>query len=353
MFRVRVALIAALAVAVVTGAVFTAVTSRLDENVTKRVEATVKTAQEQILRSSRLESVDLTKLAADFAREPEFIAALGKTSDDERRQAAYAECEVRFARMEKAGKKAGVIGVVDGRGRLIARDHSLTWRTGDDLTKDFPSLGMALAGAATKDVWDVDGAMYRVGAAAVRGNNGQVLGAVFVGYVQSAADATEEASRSNVEVAYFFSSKGKLKIHASSFRRAEGATESSEERDLAKLLFEEEKLAAPTTDKHEATPLFRVRLSGEEWVAATAPLAGNIEQSSTRSGFVVLTSLTQAKAPFMPIGMMVLLVGLVGLIASVGAAVMTARRFLNPLDKVEAGVTEVINGNRDYVFESP
>jgi len=68
---------------------------------------------------------------------------------------------------------------------------------------------------------------------------------------------------------------------------------------------------------------------------------------------VVLTSLSAAKTPLMPIGMMVLLVGFVGLLAAVGAATMTARRFLTPLDKIEAGVAEVINGNRDYVFESP
>ena len=45
--------------------------------------------------------------------------------------------------------------------------------------------------------------------------------------------------------------------------------------------------------------------------------------------------------------------GVIGLIAAIGGTVFTARRFLVPLDRVEAGVSEVINGNHDYVFESP
>jgi hypothetical protein len=45
--------------------------------------------------------------------------------------------------------------------------------------------------------------------------------------------------------------------------------------------------------------------------------------------------------------------GLIGVLAAVGAALMTARRFLMALDAIEAGVSEVINGNQDYVFESP
>ena len=37
----------------------------------------------------------------------------------------------------------------------------------------------------------------------------------------------------------------------------------------------------------------------------------------------------------------------------IGAWQMTERRFLAPLDRLESGVSEVINGNQDYVFESP
>jgi hypothetical protein len=181
---------------------------------------------------------------------------------------------------------------------------------------------------------------------------------VFVGYVQSAGDASAEAERSGVDVAFFFESRSKgapaMKIHASSFKRAEGASsESAEEKALAEQIFPAGGPAAPTIEKHEATSLFRVRINGEEWVAASAPLTGNWAASTTKSGFVVLTSLAQARAPLASVPLVILLVGLVGVLASIGAAVLNARRFLGPLDAIEAGVTEVINGNQDYVFEKP
>jgi hypothetical protein len=356
MFRVKVALGAAVAVAVVTVVVFLQITSKADENVTKRVEGEVTHAQQQILRSSRLEAVDLTALAAGFAREEEVVAALSKGSEQDRRSAAYVAIETRRGRLEKDAHVVGIIGATDVSGKLIVRDRdqSFSWRNGEDLTKDYPSLAGAIQGAPNKDVWDIDGVMYRVGAAAVRDSSGKVIGALFVGDVQSARDAQAEAERSGVEVAFFFTSKGKMKIGASSFKRSEGgSSESAEERALAAQLFEGDRLAAPAIDKHEATGVFRVKINGEEWAAAAAPILGNAANSPSKSGFVTLTSVAQARAMVMPVGVLVLVLGLVGLLAAVGAAVMTARRFLTPLDKIEGGVTEVINGNRDYVFESP
>jgi hypothetical protein len=50
---------------------------------------------------------------------------------------------------------------------------------------------------------------------------------------------------------------------------------------------------------------------------------------------------------------LVFVLGLVGLLVAVGAAVLTAMRFLSPLDRIETGVAEVINGNREVIFDTP
>lgn len=363
MFRVKVALVSAGLMALVTVLVYFEVTTAVSESITRQVEGSVSHAQQQILRSSRLEAVDLTTLTADFAREEEFVQVFAKANEDDRRGAAFVACEARRGRLEKERHLVGIIGLTDATGKLIARDRdqSFSWRNGEDLTKDYPSLALALKGQPNKDVWDVEGAMYRVSAAPVKSAQGQVLGVVFVGDVQSAADAIAESERSGVHVAYFYESKrGGLKIHASSFTRADGAkSESAEEKDLAEQLFTAPQpdgtkgLASPAINKHEATEPFRVMINRDVWVASAAPLLGNVPNSTTRSGFVVLASLSAAKAPLMPLGVMIIGLGLVGMLAVAGAAVRTSRRFLGPLDKIEAGVTEVINGNRDFVFESP
>jgi hypothetical protein len=356
MFRVKAALIAAGVVATVTVGAFFYASMRLEDYVKQRVEATVLHAQQQLVRSSRLESVDLTALTAGFAREDEFAKIFAAGGEQARRAAAGSACDGHNGRLEKAEKKAGIIGVVDARGHLVARDLSYNWRYDDDLTKDYPSLAAAIApgGQPNKDVWEIDGTMYRVGAAAIRDASGRVLGGVFVGYVQSAGDASKEAERSGVDVAYFYESraKGGMKIHASSFKRAEGASsESAEEKALAEQIFAPGGPAAPAIEKHEESALFHVKINGEDWVAGAAPLTGNVPTSSTKSGFVVLTSLNQARAPLSSVPLVILLVGLVGMLGAVGAATLNARRFLGPLDSIEAGVTEVINGNQEYVFE--
>jgi hypothetical protein len=95
--------------------------------------------------------------------------------------------------------------------------------------------------------------------------------------------------------------------------------------------------------------LAHITLRGEDFVAAVGPLPGNMTKSP--SGYVVLSSVTAARAPLEMLRFWVLGLGLVGILVAVGAAVMTSIRFLVPLDQVERGVAEVINGNHDYQFE--
>jgi hypothetical protein len=167
------------------------------------------------------------------------------------------------------------------------------------------------------------------------------VGALVVGYVSSATDAAADRDKIGSEVAFFVDGK----VQASSFKK-----ESAEEKTLAAQLFDGPKYAEPAL-AGQLTRLFHIKLGGEEYVAAAGPLPGNLTRS--RSGFVVLTSLTAARAGISSIESWILLLGLVALLAGVGAAVLTALRFIQPLDKIEQGVAEVINGNRDYSFESP
>ena len=366
MFRIRVALLAGVLVAAATVIVFGRITQTLQERNLQRVENDVIRAQKELLRASRLEGFDLANQAATFAREDEFVQIFSKPSDKDRQQAAYVAVEVRKARLENRDskeapsgqatapkgqepQKVGIIGVVDTEGHLLARDLQPNWRLGDDLRKDFPSLAVALSGQPNKDLWNLDGGMYRIGAAPIRGAQGNVLGAVFVGFVQSNRDAIGERDVIGTDVAYFLDGK----IHASSFQRqGDGSSsETKEEKAVAAQLFEGQKFADQVVGNHQATLPFNVKIGSEEWIAAAAPLPGNA--TASKSGFVVLSSVTAAEALVVTASQWVIGLGVIGLLAAIGAALFTARRFLVPLDRIEAGVSEVINGNHDYVFESP
>jgi hypothetical protein len=86
-------------------------------------------------------------------------------------------------------------------------------------------------------------------------------------------------------------------------------------------------------------------------LAAAGPLPGNLTRS--KSGYAVLTSLTAARAGISSVEFLVMALGLVAFLVAMGAVVLTATRFLQPLDSIEGGVAEVINGNREYSFDSP
>jgi hypothetical protein len=344
MFRARIGLAAAVLIAGLTAGVMGWMSATISTTTNHQVEAVVTRAQQAFPTLAMLRGIELTNETAKLAREDEFGAIFAKPSVDEQRNAAFEAVQVRNARFEAAGRRADLIAVVGPTGHVVSRDLNPNAMYDDDLKAKYPSVGKALDGIANQDSWNFDGRLYRVGAAPIRSRTGQLAGALVVGYVDSGNDAGTDRDKLGAEVAYFLDGK----VQASSFKKQGG--ESAEEKALAAQLFGGPKYADAALKGELSTP-FHIKLGGEEYVAATGPLPGNMTRSA--SGFVVLASLAAARAPYAGMTWWVLLLGLVALLAAVGAAVLTAMRFLMPLDAVERGVAEVINGNRDYQFEAP
>ena len=343
MFRARIGLAAAAVVAALTVGVVLAVGASVSGALTQQVRQSCERAQSAFPTLDLLRGIELTNETARMAREDEFAEALSKSSLDDVRQAAFVAVSARNARLEQQGRKADLIAVVGASGRVLCRDLNINALYDEDFKTRYPSVQKALDGVANKDVWMFDNHMYRVGAAPIRSRSGQIVGALVIGYVSSVKDAAVDRDKLGVEVAYFLDGK----VQASSFKREGG--ESVEEKALAMQLFDGAKLADPALAS-EMGKVFFIKLGGEEYAGAVGPLTGNLTKS--RSGFVVLSSLTTARAPFASLQGWVLVLGLVSLLAVLGAAVGTSLRFIRPLDHFETGVAEVINGNRDYSFES-
>jgi hypothetical protein len=344
MFRARIGLAAAAVVAVLTAVVVISVGSSLSSAANQGAQTQVERTQAAFPALEKLRGIELTNEAAKLAREDEFGEALAKGGVDDVRQATFIALQARQARLESQGRKADLMAVVGVNGHVVSRDLNINAMYDEDLKAKYPSVGKALDGLANKDTWSFDGHMYRVATAPIRGKSGALAGALVVGYVDSAKDAAADRDRLGSEVAYFLDGK----VQASSFKKEGG--ESAEEKALAAQLFEGPKLADGAL-AGEMTKPFQIKLGGEEYLGAAGPLPGNLTKS--RSGYVVLSSLTAVRAPISSVQSWILVLGLVSLLAAVLAAVMTALRFIQPLDKIEQGVAEVINGNRDYSFESP
>jgi hypothetical protein len=341
MHRAKIPLATAAVVAIVAAVVFSMVSSSISTATQKSVEDAVKRAQKAAPSLELLRGMEITAQTAAMAREAEFAQALAK-SGDEQRQAAFVAVQARNARLEQQGRKADLIAVVGASGKVVCRDLNINAMVDEDLKSKYPAVGKALEGVAVKDAWSFSGGLYHVGIAPIRGSSG-IAGALIIGFAASARDAGADKDRVGTEIAYFVDKK----VQASSWKKEGG--ESTEEKSLNAALTDA-KLAEMAASGQVGEPV-RVNIAGEDYLAAAGPLTGNISKSA--SGFVVLSSLRAAKAPFGMASTLVLLLGLVGVLCAVAAAVLTAVRFLKPLDKIESGLAEVINGNHDYQFEAP
>jgi hypothetical protein len=344
MYRARILLAAAVAIGLTTIAVLLSVRATLGGAADAQLQRRVERAQATWPSLDLLRGIDLTNETAKLARDDEFGAVFDKRGSDETRQAAFVAVAARNGRLEAEGRKADLVAVVGANGRVVARDLNINAMYDDDLKGRYPSVGKALDGVANKDVWNFDGHLYRVGAAPIRSRAGAVVGALVIGYVASGVDSQADRDKLGTEVAYFLDGK----IHASSFKKEGG--ESAEEKALASQLFDGPRLADGALAGNMTKPQ-TIKIGGEEFVAAAGPLPGNLTRS--KSGFVVLASLTAAHASLGSVEFLILVLGFVALLVAVGAVVLTAMRFLQPLDQIESGVSEVINGNRDYAFDSP
>ncbi len=343
MLRVRVGFAGALVVAAVTVVAIVLVSSSLEARAHQVAEQQAVRSQAAFPSLDLLRGIELTNLTARFAREDEFADALALSGDAARR-AAFVALETRNSRLEQQGRKADLMAVVGTNGHALCRDLNINAMFDDDLKSKYPAVGKALDGMAVKDLWSFDSHMYRVGVAPIRAKSGAIAGALIVGYVNSAEDAVADRNKLGVEVAYFLDGK----VQASSFHKEGG--ESAEEKGLAAQLFDGAKLADPAVGGMTSKPVL-VRIGAEEYIAASGPLTGNL--SPSHSGFVVLSAFGAERAAIPSIQTWLGLLGLLGVLVVFGTTFVTVQRFVQPLDKIETGVGEVINGNRDYSFESP
>jgi hypothetical protein len=347
MYRIRIGLIAAALILVATGFFYISVTSDLRASATQDVEAKVSRAQWVYQRISRLVSLDLANLAAERGRAPGVIAAYEKTEETALRQAAFEQCESLNATLEKEHRRADILALLDSQGKIIARNLNPNADVGEDLRSKYPAVGQALKGTPVKDLWTWrDGGVHVVALAPVNRPNGTIAGAILMAWVVSAKTAQESRDLLGTEIAYFHAGK----VHTSSFVSAGDASKEdvAKTQALGNFLFSGSKLAETTLSSATPTPVGHWVLEGRDYAVVAASMPGNFADKT--SGFAILASLSDGMARVQAEGTKVLLLGLLAVLIALGAAAMTARRFIAPLDQIELGVAEIINTNIDYTF---
>jgi hypothetical protein len=351
MHRMKIGLVAAIVLLAITAGLYSAVTKELKTTVQQEVETEVSRGQRMHQSIARLEALDFANLVARLSHNAPIVAIFDKADETGRRQAAFEQCEdVNNFLLKGGSRKADIVAVLDSSGKVIARDLNVNAMYGEDLRAKYPAVSLALKGEATKDVWTFNNRMTRVAIAPIVHPDGSTKGALMVGYVVDARDAQLKRDLLGVEVGYFHDGK----MATSSFV-SEGAGESAKEdgnktQALNTVLFQSaEKWGNEAVTSGKPTNLFRLSIDGREYAAMAAPLQGNA--FSKTSGVVVLKSVSDLLDPMSDVGTKILILGVLAIIVALGASVMTAIRFIKPLDKIELGVAEIINGNIDYMFK--
>jgi hypothetical protein len=346
MHRMKIGLAAAGVLLLVTLGVYASVATVLKDNAVSDVERNLVRAEKAFSEIGRLRAADAAMQAFVRAKRPSVVGVFAKLDETARREAAFAECEAQNAGLQKEGRQAAIVAILGADGKVIARDLNPNAMWGDDLKSRYPAVDRALKGEPVKDVWTMDNRMTQVALAPINRSDGSVLGALLIGHVISVKLAQETRDKIGAEIGYFHAGK----MQASSY----GSGGDPEKEDVTKtqalgdLLFGNQKLADQALSKGAATPLVRLTIEGRDYVVIAAPLFGN--HSDRTSGVVLSSSLSDAVDPANAVAMKVLALGLIAIVIALGAAILTAKRFIKPLDQIELGVAEIINGNIDHTF---
>lgn len=355
MSRPVIGTVVALVIAVLTAVAYFVTTSRLEARIVDDVEIRVAKAQELLVQNASLEMLGILKRTEALSREPGFAEAL--TAEKGADPVAIETVFKKFrASLSPGETQPGILAVTDDEGRLIALMSGSTPVLNplpDTYLKDgkikYPALALALEQRQlTSAVWNYEnnGAMKVAAAPIIDRDLDSTLGAVIVAYPITSVEAAAQQKLLGAEVAFFYEDK----VYATSFG------EGQKQGELGEPLFSGGLAEEALTGETGLSGLRRIELDGERYIATAGRLPRYSSQPlpaefpPVKAGAMVLMSITDATAPVASVKAAILALGVASILVALLAIQLTARRILGPLDEIEVGVNDIINGNLDRTF---
>jgi hypothetical protein len=364
MSRSVIAAVLAALIAVLTVAAYFVTTSKLEGRIYRDVEQRVAKSQELLIQNSSLEMLRLLKHAEAMALDPQLREALGNSGADgsDPTPANPVLAEGVFKKF-RAGLKAeeaqpDIMAMTDDEGKLIALMSG-----GTPVTSPVPDSYLqggkikysALEASienqiTTSEIWDYEGTgAMKVTVAPILGDGiSTTLGTVLVAYSITAPEAMKQHKLLGAHVVYFYGDS----IHATSF-----GTAKEQQAPLGKTLFEGGLAKEALTSDKGLGQIKGVTYNGNDYLATTGRLPRYSSKALAKdypapeAGAMVLISLSDATSSVGAAGLTILLVGLIGILMVFVAISLTSKRILHPLEEIEIGVNDIINGNLDRTFE--
>lgn len=364
MSRSVIAAVLAAFIAILTVAAYFVTTSKLEGRIHQDVEQRVAKSQELLVQNSSLEMLRLLKHAEAMALDPKLAEALGNDGTDgtEATPPNPVLAEEVFKKF-RAGLKTeeaqpDIMAMTDDQGKLIALMSGGTPVTSpvpDSYLQDgkikYPALEASIENQiTTSEIWDYEGSgAMKVTVAPILGDGIQTtLGTVLVAYAITAPEAENQHQLLGAHVVYFYGES----IHATSFGSAK-----EQQAPLGKSLFEGGLAKEALTSENGLGKIETVEYNGATYLATTGRLPRYSSKELAKdypapeAGAMVLISVSDATSSVGAAGMTILLVGFIGILMVFVAISLTSKRILHPLEEIEIGVNDIINGNLDRTFE--
>jgi hypothetical protein len=231
-----------------------------------------------------------------------------------------------------------LVAVIDETGRVIARDTDRNRMFGEQLLNQVPILrGVLERGASRYGVWHHEDKLLQVGAAAIRNDQGGVVGALLVGYDLSNGFAKGEARLIGHDLLFIMPDR----IYSTST--------SVDVRDALQESLYSTPLDNGTKAALQGKPTlpWTATLARDDYVGVTAalPMARGVE-----AGYVVLADLGKRTA-LAGVATMILWLTLLGLVGVAIYGFIIANNIMDPIEQMEDDILAVINGRGDVRLE--
>lgn len=363
MSRAVIGAVLASLIAVLTGTAYLVTTSKLEGGIRDDVEQRVAKAQELLIQNSSLEMLRLLKHAEALALDPKLAEALGGEGQAGAKRGADPVLAESVFKKFRAGLSADeaqpdIMAMTDDEGRLIALMSGGTpvlSPVPDTYLQagkiKYPALEASVTNQiVTSEIWDYEGsgAMKVTVAPILDKETGSTLGTVLVAYAITAPEAKRQQALLGARVVYFLGNG----IHTSSF-----GTANEQKGSLGKSLFEGGLAEQALSADNGLGDIKEVNHRGDSYIATTGRLPRYSSKKlgkdypQPQAGAMVLISLTEASSSVATAGLAILLVGFFSIVLLLLGISLTSRRILQPIEEIEVGVNDIINGNLDRTFD--
>jgi hypothetical protein len=325
---------------------YAVVGSDLRQELSGKVLAQIGNDQALLERSLRLTALEFADLVKQRAGNDDIRGVFGALDEEGRRTRAFEAAErssTWFGDPARGSRgNPDIVVITDYSGKVLARNADRNRMYGTKLDAALPAVRAAVKdGESHHDVWkkDDEGKLLELAVAPVRGDEGNIVGTLVVGYDLSNGLARAEGQRlGGRDVAFLVDNK----VYSSSFSE-------SVAKQLRAYLFGDGKAATQAAMNGTVSSAWQSILDGEEYVGVVAPLPF---AQSAKVAYAVVADRSRAASVVSDATNTLLLLTLVFSLVVLGYGFMVGNSIVKPIEQIEEGVLAAINGNTDVRLDT-